>query len=94
MRLHDMLGAIRGIRDTVGGLQYEHYTSVWHAKHACERGIEIISEAPRHVPSTLKEATPEVSWQQIAGVGSVLRHSYETISDHVVWISSSRISTA
>ena len=85
LRLQDILGAIRGIRETVGGLRFENYTTVWSVKHACERGIEIISEESRHIPGNLKEAAPEVPWQQIAGIGNVLRHGYETISDHVVW---------
>jgi len=68
-----------------GGLEYEHYVSVWHIKHASERGDEIISEASRHVPGSLKEAAPNIPWRQIAGVGNILRHGYATISDRVVW---------
>ena len=85
LRLQDILGAIRGIRETVAGLQYENYVTVWHIKHACERGIEIISEASRHLPAALKVAEPEIPWRQIAGVGNILRHGYETTSDHVMW---------
>jgi uncharacterized protein with HEPN domain len=85
VRLHDILRAIAGIRDTVGDLDFERYAAVWHAKHATERGIEIISEASRHIPKDLKETEPQIPWRQIAGIGNVLRHDYETISDHVIW---------
>jgi uncharacterized protein with HEPN domain len=85
LRLHDILKAIAGIRETVAGLGYEHYLTVWWIKHASERGIEIISEASRHIPDALKEAAPEVPWREIAGIGNVLRHGYDTVSDHVVW---------
>lgn len=84
-RLLDILKAIAGIRETVGGLELETYTTVWSIKHACERGIEIISEASRHIPDELKNSAPEIPWQQIAAIGNVLRHGYEAISDYVVW---------
>jgi uncharacterized protein with HEPN domain len=85
LRLHDILGAIDGIKSTVAGLGFGHYTSVWHVKHASERGVEIISEASRHIPDDLKQAVPQIPWRQIAGVGNVFRHEYATISDHVTW---------
>ena len=85
VRLHDILAAISGIRETVGGLRFENYETVWWIKHACERGIEIISEASRHLPEELKQTAPEVPWRQIAGIGNVLRHEYSSISNHVMW---------
>jgi uncharacterized protein with HEPN domain len=85
VRLHDILRAIEGIHDTEGGLEYGHYTSVWSIKHASERGVEIISEASRHLPEALRKAEPDIPWRQIAGVGNILRHGYQTISDRVVW---------
>lgn len=85
LRLYDILRAIEGIRETVGGLGFQNYVDVWWIKHASERGIEIISEASRHIPEELKTTTPHVAWRQIAGVGNVLRHGYSSISDHVIW---------
>ncbi|MDQ3558921.1 MAG: DUF86 domain-containing protein, partial [Pseudomonadota bacterium] len=37
------------------------------------------------IPDRLKEAEPEIPWPQIAGVGNILRHGYQEISDRVVW---------
>jgi uncharacterized protein with HEPN domain len=85
VRLHDILNAIIGIQGTVGGIGFETYLSVWHMKHASERGLEIISEASRHIPDELKDAEPTIPWRQISGIGNVLRHDYQVISDHVVW---------
>ena len=54
-------------------------------KRAVEREIEIISEASRRIPSKLKAAEPGIPWHEIAGIGNVLRHDYEIVSDPVVW---------
>ena len=85
LRLYDILEATAGIRETVGALSFEAFTTVWSAKRACERGIEIISEASRHIPDQLKQTEPAIPWRQIAGVGNILRHGYQTVSDRVIW---------
>ena len=50
-----------------------------------QRGIEIISEASRHLSSELKARHPKIPWQNVAGIGNVLRHGYEDIAAPVLW---------
>jgi uncharacterized protein with HEPN domain len=50
-----------------------------------ERGVEIISEASRHLPDDLKARNPEIPWQKVAGIGNILRHNYESIAAPVLW---------
>jgi uncharacterized protein with HEPN domain len=50
-----------------------------------ERGIEIISEASRHLSEELKARHPEIPWSKVAGIGNVLRHECERISHDVLW---------
>ena len=66
LRLHDILRAIAGIKDTNAGLGFDSYTTIWWIKHASERGVEIISEATRHLPNSLKDSEPNIPWQLIA----------------------------
>lgn len=47
--------------------------------------MEIVSEASRHLTDELKARHPEIPWQKVAGIGNVLRHSYETIAAPVIW---------
>jgi uncharacterized protein with HEPN domain len=50
-----------------------------------ERGVEIISEASRHLTEELKARHPEIPWPKVAGIGNVLRHNYEAIAAPVMW---------
>ena len=50
-----------------------------------ERGIEIISEASRHLGDELKARHPEIPWSKVAGIGNVLRHEYERVAYDVLW---------
>ena len=47
--------------------------------------MEIISEASRHLPPELKERHPHIPWRNVAGIGNVLRHNYESVSAAVLW---------
>lgn len=83
--LVDMQGAIQGIQDSVQDLDYVTYQHNWTIKRAVERGLEIISEASRHLPESLKAQYPEIPWQKVAGIGNVLRHEYFRIADDILW---------
>ncbi len=85
LRLNDILRAIDGAEVTIKGVEFEAFRLVYHMPRTIERSIEIISEASRHIPHDLKARYPDVPWQQIAGIGNVLRHDYEIIDDHITW---------
>ena len=50
-----------------------------------ERGIEIISEASRHLGRDLKAQHKDVRWKDIAGIGNILRHDYQRIDAAIIW---------
>lgn len=84
-RLSDIRDAIDGIRETVGERDFEAYCGSWQARRAVERGIEIISEASRHLPAQLTDEHAEVPWHAIRAIGNLLRHEYGRVQDEIVW---------
>ena len=80
-----MIEAIERIRHVLGGATLESFEADWERQWLVERGVEIVSEASRHLPSELKERHPEIPWQKVAGIGNVLRHNYESIAAAVMW---------
>jgi uncharacterized protein with HEPN domain len=85
LRLHDILEAIEGIERTVEGMTFAQYEQSWQVRRAVERGIQIISEASRHVPEASKLRYPHIAWREIAGIGNLLRHEYGRIDDRIMW---------
>ena len=77
--------AIDGIELAMKGKTLEEFSSDWLLKRGVERGLEIISEACRHVPDELLGQEPDIRWKQIRGIGNVLRHNYHNVSDVIVW---------
>jgi uncharacterized protein with HEPN domain len=49
------------------------------------RCLEIISEASRRLPASVKDRHPAIPWKEIAGAGNVYRHDYEEVSAVKVW---------
>lgn len=84
-RLVDILEAIIGVRETIGTMTLDDYRANWATRRAAERALEIISEASRHVPETMKAAEPGVPWREIAVIGNILRHEYHRVDDEIIY---------
>jgi uncharacterized protein with HEPN domain len=49
------------------------------------RCLEIISEAARRLPQSLRNRHPELPWRAIMGAGNVYRHDYDSVAEEIVW---------
>ncbi|MBV8449654.1 MAG: DUF86 domain-containing protein [Hyphomicrobiales bacterium] len=84
-RLTDIVEAIERVRGVVSTVSRETFEEDWQRQWLVQRGVEIVSEASRHLTAELKLRHPNIPWSKVAGIGNVLRHSYETISAPVMW---------
>lgn len=84
-RLTDIVEATERVRDVLGDLSLEAFEGDWQKQWLVERGVEIISEASRHLTPELKARHPEIPWQKVAGIGNILRHNYENIAAPIMW---------
>ncbi len=85
LRLMDIIEAIERIRGETAGVTLDAFEADWRKRWLVERGVEIISEASRHLTDELKSRHPEIPWPKVAGIGNVLRHEYERIAPDVLW---------
>jgi uncharacterized protein with HEPN domain len=85
LRLTDIVEAIERIRAVLGELPLDVFEANWQRQWLVERGVEIISEASRHLPAELKARHPHIPWDKVAGIGNILRHSYENVAAPVMW---------
>lgn len=69
----------------MGDLSIEALEGDWQRHWLIQRGIEIVSEASRHLPAGMKARHPEIPWSKVAGIGNVLRHGYEDIAAAIRW---------
>jgi uncharacterized protein with HEPN domain len=81
----DIRAAITGIDNLVAGVTYDAFSQNWGMQRAVERGLEIISEATRHIPDEYKALAAEIPWRQIAAIGNLLRHEYQRADASATW---------
>ncbi len=84
-RLTDIVEAISNIEFEMKNVPLDAFTSDWRKRWLVERGVEIISEASRHLPAELKQRHPEIPWRKVAGIGNILRHNYENVAPPLLW---------
>lgn len=49
------------------------------------RCLEIVGEAARHVPETVRQQHPQVPWLQIIGTRNRLVHGYDLVDYDIIW---------
>ncbi|HEX3869701.1 MAG TPA: DUF86 domain-containing protein [Pirellulales bacterium] len=52
---------------------------------AVMRALEIVGEASKRIPQTIRDKYPDVPWRSMAGIRDKLSHDYLTIDMEVVW---------
>ena len=85
LRLADMVEAIERIRLLMTGVSLGAFERDWEKCWLVERGMEIVSEASRHLPDELKARHAEIPWKNLAGIGNILRHAYDKIAPDILW---------
>jgi len=84
-RLVDIVEAIELINTEMAGVALAAFEADKRKRWLVERGIEIISEASRHLDEELKGRHPAIAWSKMAGIGNILRHEYHRIAYDVLW---------
>jgi uncharacterized protein with HEPN domain len=84
-RLEHILETIRQIEGFTAGRTLDDYLGLGWLRFATQRGIEIVSEASRRIPADLKATHPAIPWADIAGIGNILRHGYDSLDHALIW---------
>jgi uncharacterized protein with HEPN domain len=83
--VEDIIDAINNIEAYTKGLTYENFVSDKKTVDAVIRNFEIIGEATKHVPLSVRREYPQVPWRDMAGMRDKLIHGYFGVQLDVVW---------
>ena len=83
--LDDILESIERIRQYILGKTFKEFDADLATQDAVARRLEIIGEAVKHLPLSLRKKYPEIPWKQIAGMRDILIHEYAGVSVKTIW---------
>jgi len=83
--LSDMRDAIRAGREFSRGVTFEEFRNNREKQFAIIHALEILGEAVKQVPTSVKEEYPDIPWRDIAGMRDRLIHGYFSVNLERLW---------
>jgi len=83
--VEDILDAMDKAEILVEGFTYKEFETDFRTNFAVVRALEIIGEAAKRLPVSLREQYSEIPWRGMAGMRDRIIHGYDTVDLQIVW---------
>lgn len=83
--IQDIADAIESIEEFIINMEYEEFSGDKKTNFAAVRSLEIIGEATKNIPDSVRDRYPHVPWKDMAGTRDKMIHHYFGVDLKVVW---------
>ena len=83
--LTDMVQAATKATEFVRGMTFEQFESDDRTLFAVVRALEVVGEAAKRIPESMRAQHPMVPWSSMTGMRDKLIHEYFGVNQKVVW---------
>lgn len=82
---NDIYNNMRKALDYIGDMDYEAFSKDDKTSYAVVRCLEIIGEATKNIPESVRSNFPEIPWKKMAGMRDKVIHDYFGVQLKTVW---------
>jgi uncharacterized protein with HEPN domain len=83
--VEDIVDAMEKAQILLKGVTYDQFESDFRINFAVVRALEIVGEATKRLPMTLRDQYPNIPWKQMADMRDGIIHGYDTVDLEIVW---------
>ncbi|MEZ4594060.1 MAG: DUF86 domain-containing protein [Chloroflexota bacterium] len=83
--VEDILDAMEKAELLLKDVTYEELVSDFRINFAVFRALEIVGEATKRLPLSIRKKYPDVPWKEMAGMRDRIIHNYDRVDYGIVW---------
>ena len=83
--IEDIIGAMNDAFSFVKDMEYDVFLRDKKTIYAVNRALEIIGEATKNIPASVKNRYPQIPWKKMAGMRDKVIHEYFGVDLKRVW---------
>ena len=83
--IEDILDAMNKAEILLEGVTFEQFEADFRTNFAVVRALEIVGEATKRLPDSLRQQYPDIPWRGMAGMRGRIIHAYDTVDLEIVW---------
>lgn len=84
--IKDILSNMQDAEQFIEGMSYQQFVDDKKTFNAVVRAMEVIGEAAKNVPPTLRAQYPTIPWKEMAGMRDKVTHFYFGVDRESIWI--------
>lgn len=83
--VEDILDAMDKAEILLESVTYDQFEADFRINFAMVRALEIIGEATKRLPMSLRQEYPDIPWKNMAGMRDRIIHGYDAVDLEIVW---------
>lgn len=83
--VEDIIDAMNKAEILIEDVTFKQFESDFRINYALVRALEIIGEATKRLPESIRTQYPDVPWKGMAGMRDRIIHGYDLVDMQIVW---------
>ena len=83
--INDIIDAIKSTQDFSNQMNFDTFSHDKKTIFAISRALEIIGEAVKKIPISMRKEYSSIPWKDLAGMRDKLIHNYSGVNLNIIW---------